>query len=77
MATKTTTGGWPKSTPQVARLLGMTPGALTQALWTGRCRKPAKGPGGAFFWQPRDFESACWSLLHKPMADVLKRAAAR
>ncbi len=54
-----------KSTLQVSRILGVTVGRLSRAVWDGRISAPTKGPGNAFLWTKSDIEHASWVLLHK------------
>jgi hypothetical protein len=52
-------------TREVAKLLGVTPGAILQAVWHGRLDPPQKGPGGAFLWTVSDINRASWLLLRR------------
>ena len=54
-----------KSTLQVSRILGVTVGRLSRAVWNGRISAPTKGPGNAFLWTKSDIERASWVLLHR------------
>jgi len=47
-----------KSTRQVARLLGILPGRLNTAVWSGRVPEPVRGPSGNFLWQEADVQRA-------------------
>lgn len=59
------------STRAVAKLLGMSPAALTRSVWEGRVDAPQKGPGGAFYWTGADIEKASWVIRHKSADDIL------
>jgi len=59
-----------RSTPQAARLLGMSPSRLAKAVWDGRVDPPQKSPSGNFLWTHADIERASWALCHKPLEDV-------
>lgn len=59
-----------RSTPQAARLLGMSPSRLAKAVWDGRVAPPQKSPSGNFLWTRADIERASWVLLHKPLEEV-------
>lgn len=54
------------STGEAARQLGVRPNYLQRAIFDGRLRAPAKGPGDAYQWTRRDIERASWALLHRP-----------
>ena len=56
-----------RSTPQAARLLGMSPSRLAKAVWDGRVDPPLKSPSGNFLWTNTDIDRASWALLHKPL----------
>jgi len=58
------------STREVARLLGVSVGLLTKAVWCGRVDPPEKSPSGNFLWTENDIERASWALLHKPFSNV-------
>lgn len=57
-------------TKQAAARLGLRPGTLTRAVWEGRVRPPAKGPGGAYVWTEDDLRRASWALLGHDLADT-------
>ena len=57
-------------TREVAKLLGVTPGAIQQAIWHGRLDAPSKGPGEAFLWTLADINRASWVLLHRAFAEL-------
>ena len=46
------------STRSVAFILGVRPGTLSKAIWSGSIPAPVKGPGGAFLWTSEDFTRA-------------------
>ena len=60
------------STPQVAKMLGIPPGRLSRAVWDGRVRMPAKGPGGAYIWTEGDNQRASWVLRRRSADDLLE-----
>jgi len=60
-----------RSTREVARLLGVTPGSISKAISSDRLDPPAKGPGGAYMWTTEDVRRACWVLLRRDLDDVL------
>jgi len=63
-----------RSTREVARMLGVNPSRLARAIWDGRLDAPAKAPGGAFLWTPRDVERASWLLRGRGAEDILADA---
>lgn len=63
------------STLQVSRLLGLNPSRLARAVWIGRIAAPARGPGGAFYWTPKNIQQASWVLRGRDADDVLPAAA--
>jgi hypothetical protein len=56
-----------RSTPEVARLLGVSVAKLSRALWLGQIDRPQRGPGGGFLWTPDAIERASWQLCGKPL----------
>ena len=54
-----------RSTLRVSRILGVTVGRLSRAVWDERIKAPQKGPGGAYIWTEKDIDRASWVLLHK------------
>ena len=46
------------STREVAIQLGIKPGTLGKAIWSGNIPEPLRGPGGAFLWTPADIDRA-------------------
>jgi len=53
-------------TREAARLLGMSPTALTRAVWDYRVNAPQKSPSGAYLWTVGDLNNASWRLYKKP-----------
>jgi len=68
---------WPKSTREVAQVLGLRPARLGQIIWDGRLPAPAKGPGGAFLWSPEDAERAAWAVCHTSWDALVERQLER
>ena len=54
-----------RSTPQAARIIGVSPSVLSRAVWDGRVRSPQKSPSGSYLWAPDDIERASWVIRHR------------
>ena len=60
------------STPQAARVIGVTVSVLSRAVWDGRVRSPQKSPSGSYLWAPDDIERASWVLRRRSSGLVEK-----
>jgi len=60
------------STRDVAKLLNIKPGRISQAVWSGRIPEPERGPGNAFFWTKPDIERCCRVLLNVGLEERLE-----
>ena len=57
-------------TKQAAKLLGVRPGTLASAVWSGRLSEPERSPSGTYLWSEGDLEAASRLLLGKSMRVV-------
>ena len=61
-----------RSTPQAARLLGISPSQLAKAVWDGRVAPPQKSPSGNYLWTQEDIEHAAWALGRHHILESVK-----
>lgn len=47
-----------KGTKDVAKIIGVKPGTLLTAVWSGRIPDPQRGPGNVFLWTDADIDRA-------------------
>jgi len=58
------------STRDVAKLIQVTPSALSRAAWERRFTPPAKSPSGGFLWTLEDAQNACLVMRHRTIKDL-------
>ena len=63
------------STREAAKRLGIPYSTLAKAVWDERVPAPARGPGGAFYWELVDLERASWALLGRAYKAAIEDAA--
>jgi hypothetical protein len=61
------------NTPQTAKLLGISIGRLSRAIWDNRINAPQKGPANAYLWTLKDIEHASWVLLGRGLDQTVRK----
>ena len=64
------------STPEAAKLLGVTATRLRKAIFTGKVDAPARRIGLNYLWSHRDLDKAAWALLRRSVDSLLQKESA-